>query len=65
MHRRRSKLRWNWVLIVTKVDREERDGVSSEVLVQNMIEQKMDLPLTKKTSQKTLSSFHGKSSRSV
>ena len=53
------------VALIAEVDKEERDGVSSEVLVQNMIEQKMDLPLTKKTSQKTLSSFHGKSSRSI
>ena len=50
-------MRWNLVLIVTvaliaEVDREERDGVSSEVLVQNMKEQKMDLPLTKKQVKK-------------
>lgn len=51
VHQRRSKLKWKLNLMVVMgmvlavgVDREEQDEVSSELLVQRMIKQKMDLP---------------------
>ena len=42
---------------IAEVDREEQDEVSSEVLVQKTIEQKMDLPLKEKNKVKNYSLF--------
>ena len=56
VHLKRSKLKWILKLMLVmavfvQVDREGRDEVSSEVLVQKMTEQKMDLPLKMKSKE--------------